>query len=102
VGIFIWARKATELSVRTFYIFQREVEQRRALLDASPQLQDLPSELWLSEVDYIQTDHDRRRRAKPPTRRRASDSEAGSDGHVAGALDEANSAARSVPWSAWQ
>jgi len=43
---------------------------------------------WLSEVDYIQTDHDRRRRAKPPTRRRARDSEVVGDGHVAGALDE--------------
>jgi hypothetical protein len=64
------------------------VEQRRELLDLSQQLQDLPSELWLREVDYIQTDHDRRRRAKPPTRRRARDSEVGGDGHVAGALDE--------------
>jgi hypothetical protein len=45
------------------------VERRRELLDASPQLQDLPWELWLNEVDSIQTDHHRRR-------------------HVAGALEE--------------
>ncbi len=36
----------------------------------------------------MQTNHDRGRRAKPPTRRRARDSEAGGDGHVLGALDE--------------
>ena len=64
------------------------MEQRRELLDTAPQLQDLPSELWLSEVDYIQTDHHRRRRAKPPTRRRTRDSKVGGDGHVAGTLDE--------------
>ena len=67
---------------------QREVEQRRELLDASPQLQDLPSELWLSEVQDIQTDHRCRRRAEPRTRRRAGDSEVRGDGHVAGVLDE--------------
>ena len=67
---------------------QREGEQRGALLDASPQLQDLLSERWLSEVQYIQTDDDRRRRAEPPTGRRARDSEVRGDGHIAGALDE--------------
>jgi hypothetical protein len=50
--------------------------------------QDLLSELRVSEVRNIQRDHDRRRRAKPPTRRRARDSEVGGDGHVPGALDE--------------
>ena len=67
---------------------QREAEQRRELLDASPQLQDLLSELRLREVRHIQTDHDRRRRAQPATRRRARDAEVGGDGHVPGALDE--------------
>jgi hypothetical protein len=61
---------------------------RRELLDASSQLQDLLSELRLSEVRHTQTDHDHRRRAKPPTRRRARDSEVRGDGHVPGALDE--------------
>ena len=67
---------------------QHEPEQRRELLDASPQLQDLLSEFRLREVRHIQTDHDRRRRAEPPTRRRARDAEIRGDGHVAGALDE--------------
>ena len=67
---------------------QREPEQRRELLDASPQLQDLLSEFRLREVRHIQTDHDRRRRAEPATRRRARDSEVRGDGHVPGALDE--------------
>jgi hypothetical protein len=66
----------------------REAEQCRELLDASPQLQDLLSELRLREVRHIQTDHDPRRHAQPATRRRARDSEVRGDGHVAGALDE--------------
>jgi hypothetical protein len=45
-------------------------------------------EFRLSEVRNIQTDHDRRRRAKPTPRRRATDSEVCGDGHVPGALDE--------------
>jgi hypothetical protein len=36
----------------------------------------------------LQTDYDRRRRAEPPTRRRARDTEIGGDGQVPGALDE--------------
>jgi hypothetical protein len=48
---------------------QRESEQRRELPDASPQLQDLLSELRLSEVRNIQTHYDRRRCAQPATRR---------------------------------
>jgi hypothetical protein len=48
---------------------QRESEQPRKLLDASPQLQDLMSELRLSEVRNIQTDYDRLRCAQPATRR---------------------------------
>lgn len=45
---------------------QHEPEQRREFLDASPQLGDLLSEFGLSQVRNIQTDHDRRSRAKPP------------------------------------
>jgi hypothetical protein len=61
---------------------------RRELPDPSPQLQDLLSELWLCEVGTIQTDHRRRRRAQPPTRRRARDAEIRGEGHVPGAVDE--------------
>jgi hypothetical protein len=57
-------------------------------LDASPELEDLVSEFRLREVRHIQTDHDRRRHAEPPTRRRARDAEVRGDGHVAGAVDE--------------
>ena len=46
------------------------------------------SELRLSEVRNIQTDHDRWRRAQPPTRRRTRDSDVRRHGHVPGALDE--------------
>ena len=67
---------------------QHEAEQRRELLDASPQLQDLLPEFRLREVRHIQTDHDRRHRAEPPTRGRARDAEIRGDGHVAGAADE--------------
>ena len=48
---------------------QCESEQRRELPDASPQLQDLLSELRLGEVRNIQTHYERRRRAQPATRR---------------------------------
>ena len=65
-----------------------ESEQRRELLDASAQLQDLLSELRLREVATVQTDHDCRRRAQPATRRRAGDAEVRGDGDVAGAVDE--------------
>jgi hypothetical protein len=57
-------------------------------LDASPQLEDLVSEFRLREVRHIQTHHDRRRHAEPPTCRRARDAEVRGDGHVAGAVDE--------------
>jgi len=67
---------------------QREPKQSRELLDAAPQLQDLLPEFRLREVRHIQTDHDRRRRAAPPTSRRARDPEVRGDGHVPGALDE--------------
>jgi hypothetical protein len=50
---------------------QGQPEQRRELLDASPQLQDLLPEFRLREVRPLQTDHDPRSRAEPPTRRRA-------------------------------
>jgi hypothetical protein len=49
---------------------------------------DVLSELRFSDVRSLQSDHDRRHRAKPSTRRRARDSEVGGDGHVPGALDE--------------
>jgi hypothetical protein len=67
---------------------QREPKQRRELLDASPQLQHLLSEFRLREVRDIQTDHDRRRRTQPATRRGARDAEVRGDGHVPGAVDE--------------
>jgi hypothetical protein len=57
-------------------------------LDASPQLEDLLLEFQLREIRHIQTDHDRRRWAEPPTRRRARDAEVRGDGHVAGAVDQ--------------
>ena len=63
-------------------------EQRRELLDASPQLQELLPEFLLREVRHLQTDHDRRRRAEPPSRRRPRDTEICGDGQVPGALDK--------------
>jgi hypothetical protein len=65
-----------------------EPEQRRTLVDASPQLQDLRSELRLREVRNIRADHDLGRRAQPATRRRARHSEVRGDRHVPGALDK--------------
>src|SRR5262249_33728188 len=44
---------------------QREPEERRELLDASPQLQDFLAELRFTEVHNIETDHDRRCSAQP-------------------------------------
>jgi hypothetical protein len=67
---------------------QHEPEQRRELLDASPEHQDPLWEFRLREVGHVQTDYDRRRGAKPPTSRRARDAEIRGDGHVAGASDE--------------
>jgi len=66
----------------------RQPEQRCELLDASPQRQELLPELRLREIRYLQTDHGRRRRAEPSTRRRARDTEIGGDGQVPGPLDE--------------
>jgi hypothetical protein len=66
---------------------QHQPKEHRELLDASTQLQDLLSELRLREVRPIQTDHDRRRDAQPPTRRRARDAEVRGDGHISSALD---------------
>ena len=57
-------------------------------VDASPRLQDLLPEFLLREVRHLQTDHDRRHRAEPPSRRRARDTEIHSDGQVPGALDK--------------
>ena len=69
-------------------------------------LQDLLSELRLSQVRHIQTDHDRRCRAQPATRRRARDSDVGGDSHVPGTLDERPkamvNAAAGGPWSTWK
>ena len=48
---------------------QREPKERGELLDSSPQLQDLLSELAVREVRHIQAHHDRRRRAQPAARR---------------------------------
>jgi hypothetical protein len=66
----------------------REPEQRRELLDASPQRQDLLPEFRLREGRPIQAEHDRRRGAEPPTRRRARNAEIRRDGQVPGASDE--------------
>jgi hypothetical protein len=71
-----------------FYEGQSEPQQRRKLLDAFPQLQDLLPEFRLREIRHIQTNHARRRRAEPPTRRGARNAEIRGDGQVAGALDE--------------
>ena len=67
---------------------QGQPEQRRELLDASPQRQDLLPEFRRREVRHFQTDHDPRRRVEPPTRRRARDSEIRRDGQVPGSLNE--------------
>jgi hypothetical protein len=67
---------------------QHEPEQRRELLDASPQLEDLLLEFRFREIRHIQTAHDRWRRAEPATRRRARDAEVRGDGHVPGAVDQ--------------
>jgi hypothetical protein len=67
---------------------KRQPEERRELLDASSQLQDLLSEFRLRQVAAIQTDHDRRRGVAPPTRRRARDPEIRGNGQVPCALDK--------------
>jgi hypothetical protein len=67
---------------------QRQPEERSELLDASLQLQDLLSKFRLRHVAAIQTDHDRRRRVEPPTRRRPRNPEIGGNGQVPGALDK--------------
>ena len=64
------------------------MEQRRELLDASAQLQDLTCRSSVSSAPTNQTDNDCRRRAQPPTRHRARDAEIRGDGHVPGASDE--------------
>ncbi len=46
---------------------QHELEQRRELLDASPELQDLVLEFPLAQVCHVQADRDHRRLAEPPT-----------------------------------
>jgi hypothetical protein len=67
---------------------QREPEQRRELLDASPPRQDRLPELRLHEVRHIPAEHDRRRSAELPTRRRARNAEIRRDGQLPGASDE--------------
>jgi hypothetical protein len=67
---------------------QRQPEQRRELLDASPELQDLLLEFRLREVHTLQTDHDQGRRAEPAARRRPRDVVSRGDREVPGALDE--------------
>ena len=49
---------------------------------------DLLPEFLLREIRHLQTDHDRRRGAEPPSRRRARDPEIRGDGQVPGALDK--------------
>ncbi len=86
LGAFVWLTHSCEATPGGSSQGQREAEQRRELMDASPQLQDLLSELRLSEVRTIQTDHDRRCLAQPPPCRRARDSEIGGNAHVPGAF----------------
>jgi hypothetical protein len=67
---------------------QCQPQQRRQLLDASPELQDLLPEFRRREVRHVHRHHDSRRRTEPSTRGRAWDPEIGRDGQVPGALDE--------------
>jgi hypothetical protein len=62
---------------------EHESKECRELLDASLKFR-------CSQVRHVQTNHDLRCLAKPPTGRRARDSEVHSDGHVPGALDESS------------
>ena len=67
---------------------ERQPEQRRQLLDAPSELQDLLPEFRLREVRRFQSYHDPGRRCEPSTRRRSRDPEIGGDGQVSGTLDE--------------
>lgn len=67
---------------------ERQPEPCRELLDASPQRPTLLPAFLLREVRQLQSDHDRRRRAEPPSRRRARATEIRGDGQVPGAWDK--------------
>ena len=62
--------------------------ERRELLDASPELQNLPLEFHLAQVCHVEADHDLGRHAEPSAGGRARDTQIGRDGHVPGAVDE--------------
>jgi hypothetical protein len=70
---------------------QRQPEQRRELLNASPQLQVLLPEFRFGEIHDLHTDHNRWRSAQPPTRRQTRDTEICGDGQIPAALDELRS-----------
>ena len=88
LGLSVRQTRTCELESGGVYQGERQAEQRRELLDASAQLQDLLPEFRLRETRHLQTDHDCRRGPKPPSRRRARDAESRRDGHVSGALDK--------------
>src|SRR5262249_45125343 len=74
-GSSAWLRPPADVRLRAgtrrFATGRGPPEQRREFLDALSQLQDLLPKLRLCEARDVHTDHDRRRRSEPPTRRRA-------------------------------
>ena len=58
------------------------------VFDASLQFHDLLPTFRLCEVRHLHTDHDRRRRAEPPTRCRVRHTEVRGDRQIPSALDE--------------
>ena len=67
---------------------QHELQERRELLDTSPERQNLVLEFPLAQVAHVEADHALRRPAEPPPGRRARDAEIGRECHVPGAVDE--------------
>ena len=67
---------------------QHELQERRELLDTSPERQNLVLEFPLAQVGHVEADHALGRPAEPPPGRRARDAEIGRECHVPGAVDE--------------
>ena len=67
---------------------EHEPKQRRELLDASPEQEDLLPEFRVRAGGHVKTDDDSRRPAEPPACRRTGDTEIRREGHIAGAVDE--------------
>jgi hypothetical protein len=67
---------------------EHEPKQRRELLDASSEQEDLLSEFRVRAGGHVKTDDNGRRRAEPPACRRTRDTEIRREVHIPGAVDE--------------